>query len=72
MFAYSQAFHPKALNSQNLAGLLASLDLQAFSLRFKKAMAWSCKSLIGMTDTGYSCGDSSGILPDSLLILCSG
>ncbi|EON79407.1 hypothetical protein ADIS_0097 [Lunatimonas lonarensis] len=46
--AYSQAFHPKALNSRNMAGLLASLDLWAFSHPKMDAMALWHRSLIGL------------------------
>jgi hypothetical protein len=66
---FTPAFHPKALNMKKMAGLLASLGLPAFSSRVFGTMAWRKVSHYpNISGWGYSCGDSSGILPDSLLI----
>lgn len=67
------AFPPKAQNLMNQAGLLARLtsvdllirDCYALAERDNGLLDKSFFRLLGQT---YSCGDSSGITPNSLLI----
>lgn len=71
------AFPPKAQNLQNQAGLLARLTFAAFSVSIfwtngvcEQKLFPANPDFIG-TDQTYSCGDSFGFTPNSLLILKS-
>lgn len=71
------AFPPKAQNLKNQAGLLARLTSVGLLILYfpqvrKRTMACLTKAvpiqIFTWTGQTYSCGDSSGITPDSLLI----
>lgn len=67
------AFPPKAQNLMNQAGLLARLTSVGLLIRNLSAVAERDNGLLDkcffrLLGQTYSCGDSSGITPDSLLI----
>ncbi len=71
------AFPPKAQNLQNQAGLLARLTFAAFSVSILETNGWCEQKHFPINpdfiraDQTYSCGDSFGFTPNSLLILKS-